>query len=132
MIKKDIEGVLAILGIEGILDTLICVKRLEWATASEVADNMNTHVATAVKRLSGLYDIGILDRRVRKGRTRSAQEYSLVSNSFGLDIDLDELAGDSVEHENSELYILLLKDIARRFAKFSGRNIDDIISDWGV
>ena len=132
MIKEDVEGILAVLGTEGILDTLLCVRSLEWATASEVAEEMNSHVATAVKRLSGLYDIGILDRRVRKGRTRSAQEYALLSPSFGLDIDLDELAGDPGNNGSTELYIMLLKDMARRFGKFSGRNVEDIISDWSV
>jgi len=132
MNKTEIQHILSVLGTEGILDTLLCVKEMEWATASEVAEKMDTHVATAVKRLSGLYDVGILDRRVRKGRTRSAQEYSLISSSFGLDIDLDELAGSKPGGSNSGVYVLLLKDMARRFGKFSGRNVDDIISSWGV
>jgi len=94
---------------------------------------MNTHVATAVKRLSGLYEIGILDRRVRKGRTRSAQEYSLLSNSFGLDIDLNELVGGtSSSSGDSDSYMLLLKDIARRFGKFSGKSSEEIISGWSI
>ena len=133
MNKDEIQQILSVLGTEGILDTLLCVKERDWVTASEVADEMGTHVATAVKRLSGLYDIGILDRRVRKGRTRSAQEYSLISSSFGLDIDLDELVGrTSGSTENSDVYVLLLKDMARRFGKFSGRSVDEIISSWGV
>ena len=132
MNKEEIGQILSVLGTDGILDTLLCVRSLDWATASEIADKMNTHVATAVKRLSGLYDIGILDRRVRKGRTRSAQEYSLISSSFGLDIDLNELAGGPGGQEDTKIYLLLLKDMARRFGKFSGRNVDDIISSWGV
>ena len=133
MNKQEIQQILSVLGTEGILDTLLCVKKLKWVTASEISREMNTHVATAVKRLSGLYDIGILDRRVRKGRTRSAQEYSLISNSFGLDIDLNELVGEtSGSSENSDAYLLLLKDIARRFSKFSGRPQDEIVSNWGI
>ena len=133
MNREEIQHILSILGTEGILDTLLCVKEHDWVTASEIAEEMNTHVATAVKRLSGLYDVGILDRRVRKGRTRSAQEYSLISNSFGLDIDLNELVGETAGRtENSEIYLLLLKDMAARFGKFSGRNVDDIISSWEI
>ncbi len=133
MDKQEIQHILSVLGTEGVLDTLLCVKEQDWATASEVAELMNTHVATAVKRLSSLYDIGILDKRVRKGRTRSAQEYSIISNSFGLDIDLDELTGGtSGSSGSSEIYLLLLKDIARRFGKFSGRGSEEIISSWGI
>lgn len=132
MSKEEIQHILSVLGTEGVLDTLLCVKEQDWATASEIAELMDTHVATAVKRLSGLYDIGILDRRVRKGRTRSAQEYSIISNSFGLDIDLDELVGGETGSSDSEIYLLLLKDIARRFGKFSGRSSEEIISGWGV
>ena len=133
MNRDEIQQILSVLGAEGVLDTLLCVKGHDWVTASEIAGEMNTHVATAVKRLSGLYEIGILDRRVRKGRTRSAQEYSLISSSFGLDIDLDELVGGtSGSTGNSEIYLLLLKDMARRFGKFSGRDVDEIISSWGV
>ncbi len=133
MNKGEIQHILSVLGADGVLDTLLCVKEQDWATASEVAELMNTHVATAVKRLSGLYDIGILDKRVRKGRTRSAQEYSLISNSFGLDIDLNELVGGaSGSSGDAEAYLLLLKDIARRFGKFSGRSSKEIVSNWGI
>ncbi len=132
MNKQEIQHILSVLGTEGVLDTLLCVKEQDWATAREIAELMDTHVATAVKRLSGLYDIGILDRRVRKGRTRSAQEYSLISNSFGLDIDLDELVGGTSGSSDSKLYLQLLKDIARRFGKFSGRPSEEIISSWGI
>ena len=133
MNKEEIQHILSVLGTEGALDTLLCVKEHDWATASEVAELMDTHVATAVKRLSGLYDIGILDKRVRKGRTRSAQEYSIISSSFGLDIDLDELVGGtSGSSGDSEVYLLLLKDIARHFGKFSGRPAEKIISGWGI
>ena len=133
MNKQEIQHILSVLGTEGVLDTLLCVKEQDWATASEIAELMNTHVATAVKRLSGLYEIGILDKRVRKGRTRSAQEYSLISSSFGLDIDLDELVGGaSGSSGDPGVYLLLLKDMARRFAKFSGRPVDEIISSWSI
>ena len=133
MNKQEIQHILSVLGTEGVLDTLLCVKEHDWATASEIAEIMDTHVATAVKRLSGLYDIGILDKRVRKGRTRSAQEYSIISNSFGLDIDLDELVGGETGNSGSvDEYLLLLKDIARRFGKFSGRPVEKIISSWGI
>ena len=133
MNKQEIQHILSVLGAEGVLDTLLCVREQDWATASEVAELMNTHVATAVKRLSGLYDIGILDRRVRRGKTRSAQEYSLISNNFGLDIDLDELMGGaSGSSENSDVHLLLLNDIARRFGKFSGRPVEEIISSWDI
>lgn len=130
--KEDIQHILSVLGAEGALDTLLCVRELEHATASEVAAEMGTHVATAVKRLTALHDIGLLDRRVRRGRTRSAQEYSLLSNSFGLDIDLNELAGAESAELGHGVYMLLLRDMARRFGRFSGRQEEEIVSHWGI
>ena len=132
MLKKDeLEQILSVLGAEGVLDTLLCVQEMEWATASEIAERMDTHVATSVKRLSGLYDIGILDRRVRKGRTRSAQEYSLISSSFGLEIDLDEFGGDD-RASWANIYLSLLTDMGMRISKFSGRTMDEIYDKWGL
>ncbi len=129
--KEGVQVILSTLGTEGALDTLLCVKEREWITASEVSELMGIHVATAVKRLSSLYDIGLLDRKVRKGKARSALEYTLISTSFGLDIDLNELSRDpSEQSRNADLYIQLLKDMAMRFGKFLGRNMDEIIAEW--
>jgi DNA-binding transcriptional ArsR family regulator len=129
--KEGVQVILSALGTEGALDTLLCVKERKWITASEVSELMSIHVATAVKRLSSLYDIGLLDRRIRKGKARSALEYTLISASFGLDIDLDELSRNpSGQGENIDLYIQLLKDMAMRFGKFLGRNTDEIIAEW--
>ena len=129
--KQEMQQILSVLGNEGILDTLLCVKEHDWTTASEIAEIMDTHVATAVKRLSNLYEIGILDRRVRKGKTRSAQEYSLNSTSIGLDIDLDELAGKD-NNDPTDAYMTLLEDMARRFSKFSGRSAKEIGIAWDL
>lgn len=125
----DIKRILSVLGSEGMLDTLLALRELEPATASELASHMDIHVATAVKRLSALHEIGLLDRRTRKGKTRSAREYELMSRSFGLDIDLDQLAGERPGDELA-VYPALVSDMADRFARFSGKHRSDIISGW--
>ena len=129
MDKEELQRALAVLGTEGILDTLLCVKEMGWATASEVAERMNVHVATAVKRLSSLEEIGALEQRVRRGRTRSAKEYSLTKNSISIGIDLEVLAGTDGK-DNSELYSELLEDMAGRFGRFSGKGIETIHEEW--
>ncbi len=129
MKKDDIERILGILGSPGAIDTLLQVRELEWTTASQLADAMGIHVATAVKRLNGLYEIGLLDRRKKSGRTRSAWEYALEASSFGLDIDLDQLAGNE-GLKDSGILLDLLRDMAGRFAKFSGKSREDIVAQW--
>ena len=127
--KKELERFLAALGTEGAIDTMLCVKELEWATASEVAERMGTHVATAVKRLTGLHEVGILNRRTRKGRTRSAQEYSLKSSNIRLDIDLEDLDGYARKSYAPE-YLSLLVNMAERFSKFSGKTFQEMAEKW--
>ena len=128
---EDVRRILSVLGAEGMLDTLLCIREIEPATASEVAKMMDIHVATAVKRLSGLHEIGLVEFNIRKGKTRSAKEYALVSRSFGLDIDLDELSGGTAGgNEDIGIYLELMKNMAERFARFSGRSTEDIIAGW--
>jgi len=128
---EDVRHILSVLGAEGVLDTLLCIREIEPATASEVAERMNTHVATAVKRLSGLHEIGLVESNIRKGKTRSAKEYTLVSSSFGLDIDLDALSGDfSGGKDDVGAYPRLVDDMAERFARFSGMAKNDVIAGW--
>ena len=60
--KEEVQRILSVLGTEGVLDTLLCIREYEWMTASEIAKQMDTHIATAVKRLGGLYEIGKIGR----------------------------------------------------------------------
>ncbi|MDO9537934.1 MAG: hypothetical protein Q7J68_06410 [Thermoplasmata archaeon] len=123
---NDVRMKLNALGSEGALDTLICLKKHDWATASEVAKDMETHVATAVKRLNLLHEAGFLDRRVRKGKTRSAQEYSLFSTRMVIELNLE----GGADTGNAEFMGALLRDILERLGRFGGRTVENVLRDW--
>ena len=116
------------LGSERALDTLVCVMGHGWATASEVAEKMETHIATAVKRLTILHDAGFLNRRVRRGKTRSAQEYSLQSRRIVLEFDVGD--GTSNDAGNVEFLGMLLKDILMRLGRFGGKTVEEVLCQW--
>ena len=124
MIDDELRTRLAAVGSDGCVDTLVCVRGLGWATASEVAGDMGTHVATAVKRLNAIHEAGFLQRRIRTGRTRHAKEYSLRSERFVIEVDLND------EKPAGAVLGALLRDILARLGRFGGRDEKEILDDW--
>lgn len=61
-----------------------------WSIASDVASELEIHTTTASKYLTKLYEVGILERRTRKCRTRKAYEYNLRSPRICIDLDISE------------------------------------------
>ena len=64
MNKEDMKRMLFVLGKEHCLDVMINVYKNDWQTASEVARDLNIHIATAVKYLTELYELGLVNRVV--------------------------------------------------------------------
>jgi len=58
-----------------------------WSTASEVARNLGIHVATAMRKLSELEALGLLEKRVREGT--DLVEYRSVSARVEIVLDFD-------------------------------------------
>ena len=79
---------LFVLGKKHCLDVMICLYKNRWQTASQVARDLNIHIATAVKYLSELYELGLVDRQVKMGRTREAYEYQLKNPKIEIEIDI--------------------------------------------
>ena len=91
MEKKDMRKMLFVLGKEHCLDVMINLYKNDWQTASQVARDLNVHIATAVKYLSELHELGLVDRRVKQGKTRESFEYQLKNPKIKIEFDISQL-----------------------------------------
>ena len=91
MKKEDIRKMLFILGKEHCLDVMINLYKNDWQTASQVARDLKIHIATAVKYLSELHELGLVDRWLKQGKTREVFEYRLKSPKIKIELDISQL-----------------------------------------
>ena len=80
----------ALLGNPTVADILRFIAGKDAPTASEVAHSLRIHVATAVKYLSALYDLNVLDREMRKTGRRPAYAYRLKSDTIRIEFSFSE------------------------------------------
>ena len=64
---KEAREVMTALAREYCIDLLRELHGTGWSTASEVARNLGIHVATAMRKLSELEALQLLEKRVRAG-----------------------------------------------------------------
>ena len=125
MKKTDIRRMLFVLGKEHCLDVMISLNKNGWQTASQVAKDLDIHIATAVKYLSELHELGLLKRRLKKTKTRGAFEYKLGDAKVNIELDFTVLMNQEPSAEKippvlfSILYTILLKS-----KRVLGRSID--------
>jgi predicted transcriptional regulator len=94
MKKEDMKKMLFVLGKEHCLDVMINLYKNDWQTASEVAGDLKVHIATAVKYLSELHELGFVDRRVKKCKMREAYEYQLKNPKIKIELDISQLMSE--------------------------------------
>ncbi len=129
MNKEDTRKMFFVLGKEHCLDVIINVYENDWQTASEVARDLNIHIATAVKYLSELYELGLLNRRAKRSKTREALEYQLKNSRVDIGFDITSLIGKSPPPDNkpmvlfSVLFTMLLKS-----RKVVGQSVDVFVN----
>ena len=128
MNKEDIRRMLFVLGKEHCLDVMICLNKNGWQTASEVARDLDIHIATAVKYLSELHELGLLGRRVKKTKTRGAFEYKLENPRVIIELDLTELM-DQKHGASSKPPVLfsILYAMILRSRKVLGHSVDAVV-----
>ena len=95
MKKEDMRRMLFVLGKEHCLDVMIYLYKNDWQTASQVARGLKIHIATAVKYLSELHELGLVDRRVKWGKTREAFEYQLKNPKINIEFDIGQLMSEN-------------------------------------
>ena len=129
MKKENMRKMLFVLGKEHCLDVMICVYKNGWQTASQVARDLNIHIATAVKYLSELYELGLVDRRIKKGKTREAFEYQLKNPKIKIEVDVSQLMSKSIQPGNKPLVLFsILYTILMKSRKVVGHSVDNFVS----
>jgi predicted ArsR family transcriptional regulator len=97
-----------VLGKEHNINILEEIYIKEWATATEIANELKVHVATAMRKLSELENIGLVKKRLRKGTNRPTYEYTLTSSKIDLSLDFAKTSrkksGEAVK-EAERMYI---------------------------
>lgn len=119
---------LYILGKEHSLDVMMNLHQHGWQTASEVARDLDIHIATAVKYLSELHELGLVNRRVRRARTRKAFEYQCEKEFIRIEFKLDALHGEIPRSYHGPLVLFsILYTILKKSRKVMGPNLDSLM-----
>lgn len=132
--KIELQKTLSVLGKEKSLDILSYISGNRWSTATEIANDLKIHVATAVKHLQDLEDVGILASRTRKGKTRSALEYDILKPRIILEIDTASLGSGmpGQGHGSGDIIYSLrfLGEFSRRLMKLTGNTPASLLRSW--
>ncbi len=129
MKKENLRKMLFVLGKEHCLDVMINVYKNDWQTASEVARDLRIHIATAVKYLSELHELGFLNRRIKRGKTREAFEYQLRDPKVLIEFDVTSLTGKRLRAEEKPLVLFsILRTLLLKSRKVVGQSVDDFMN----
>lgn len=118
--KEQFRRAAFVLGKDHCLDIVETLYLKKWATATEVAEELNIHTATAVKYLSELYEIGIAKKRTRTGKYKDAPEYKLINPEIKLTLNFEKIIA-----EESKGVIEASRNI-----KLKERTREDINYEW--
>lgn len=126
MKKEADELVLSILGKEHAFEILTRVYERGPSTASMIAKDLNLHIATVVKHLTELYEIGLLERTVKVCKTRDAFEYKVKDPKIEISIDLERNKNKEYTSalEALKFYFSVLFLILNKARKVVGNEID--------
>lgn len=128
MKKENIRRMLFVLGKEHCLDVMINLNKNGWQTASEVARDLNIHIATAVKYLSELFELELVDRRVKRGKTRKAFEYKMRDPKVRIEFDLSALRAKPLAVGEKPLVLFsILFTILMKSRKVVGQSVDNYV-----
>ncbi|MCK4756971.1 MAG: helix-turn-helix transcriptional regulator [Thermoplasmata archaeon] len=130
--KIELQKTLSVLGKEKSLDILSYISGNRWSTATEIANDLEIHVATAVKHLQDLEDVDILASRTRKGKTRSALEYDILKPKFFLEIDITSLGNQMPGQGSYDITSSLrfLGEFSKRLVKLTGNTPASLLGSW--
>jgi len=129
MDKESIRRLLFVLGKEHCLDVLINVHNNGWQTASEVASDLNIHIATAVKYLTELHELNLVNRRVERGKTREAFEYQVKNQNIRIEFELNSLLEPKLSPDNKPLVLFaILFTMFLKSRRVVGHTVDEFVN----
>ena len=120
MDSQRFQAFAALLGRE---HTIVILEELYnggWSTASEIAHELGSHIATAQKYLYELQQFGAVESRNRPGSTREVIEYQVIMPEINLRLDISSIVNKKQQ--------AALKDAKRLFVR--ERQDADASFDW--
>ena len=91
MNKKQFHRAAFVLGKDHSIDLIETLYIKDWTTATEIADELKIHTATAVKYLTELHEIDLVEKRTRPGKYKDALEYKLINSKINLTLNFDKI-----------------------------------------
>ncbi len=112
MRKKQFGRYAYVLGKTHSLDILELIQSMGWSKASDIAKELDLHVATASKYLAELEEIKVLEVRRVKGKTRMVLEYRLKDPKINLNLDLSATdVNPDIKDEVTDFYRDIYKSL---------------------
>ncbi len=130
MRKKQFGRYAYVLGKTHSLDILELIHSKGWSKASDIAQELDIHVATASSYLAELEEIKILEVRRVKGKTRMVLEYRLKDPKIVLNLDLSQVQTHSDKKDFvTDFYIDMYDSLLKLTEAIYGRMPPDLYKD---
>jgi len=97
MNQAQFQYVASILGKEHSIAILEELFIRPWSTASEIAQELSIHIATAVKYLEEFRTGKIVESRVRKTKVREALEYKITDPDINLNLNIFQIVSEKAD-----------------------------------
>ncbi|PKP55522.1 MAG: hypothetical protein CVT89_08190 [Candidatus Altiarchaeales archaeon HGW-Altiarchaeales-2] len=120
MNKEQFQRAAFVLSKEHCIDVVETLYLNGWLTATEIAEDLKIHIATAVKYLTELHEIGIAEKRTREGKYKDALEYRLINSEINLTLNFEQIIAEESKGVIEKAGIIKLKEKVR----------DDIHYEW--
>lgn len=130
MDAKKFQRKAYVLGKDHSLRILYHIHSQGWTKASDVAEELDIHTATASKYLEELEEVGILEMRKAKGETREVKEYRIENPMITLEYDLSEDGFKEVKDDEVGFYQDLFRSIFERTKEVYGPSVEDDFSGF--
>jgi hypothetical protein len=129
--EEDTLELMRLLSNDICIDILRTIHGKRWCIASDVSRSLDIHTTTAQKYLSRMHEVGLLQRRVRVGKTRSTFEYIIDGPKIQFELDLNRLFQDNSALPKAVymFYFSLFYAIVNGARKISGSQIDAMIDE---
>ncbi|OQX22062.1 MAG: hypothetical protein BWK75_01740 [Candidatus Altiarchaeales archaeon A3] len=120
MNKEQFQRGAFVLSKEHCIDVVEILYLNGWLTATEIAEDLKIHIATAVKYLTELHEIGIAEKRTREGKYKDALEYRLINSEINLTLNFEQIIAEESKGVIEKAGIIKVKEKVR----------DDVHYEW--
>ena len=118
MNQVQFQYIASILGKEHSIAVLEELFISPWSSASEIAQELSIHIATAVKYLEELRTGKIVEARLRKTKAREALEYRIIDPDINLNLNISKTVSDKADLAFEQAKRTLIKENVNRKSNY--------------